>query len=237
MNLELLLDAFFEALVEGNRPRARRLVEETRKQGWSAEEVMIDLCWAVYERIEKMYRKDTMTRVQHRIATRLLRVLVDQVAGSLTIAAAGEGGSRREVFACCGPTDSDELGAQMAVDLLEANGFSVTFTGGGIPADEILGQLHERRPDVLLMFASAPSDLPEIRQMIDQLREIGALPNLQIVVGGGVFNRAEGLAEEIGADLWAKDPLELVDEMVANPTRRANAEQRTVGKIRRAKAA
>ena len=32
---------------------------------------------------------------------------------------------------------------------------------------------------------------------------------MQIVVGGGIFNRAAGLAEEIGADLWATGPDDL----------------------------
>ncbi len=237
MDLELLQDAFFEVLVEGNRPRARRLIEETMREGWSPEEIIVDIYWSVYERIERLFRSDAMTSMQHRIATRLLRVMVDQTAASLTIRPAPEGGVRRRVLACCGPTDADELAAQMAVDLLEAGGFEMTFAGGGIPMDEVLGRIHEQRPDVLLLFASAPSDLPEIRAMIDQLREIGACPDLQIVVGGGVFNRAEGLAEEIGADLWASDPLELVDEMLAQPDRRATPEQRTVGRSRRAKAA
>ena len=52
-------------------------------------------------------------------------------------------------------------------------------------------------------------------------------------VGGGVFNRAEGLAEEIGADLWAKRPQELLEKLVAQKDRRATADQRTVGRTRR----
>ena len=83
------------------------------------------------------------------------------------------------------------------------------------------------------MFASGASDLPQIRQLIDTLHEIGACPNLQIVVAAGVFNRADGLAEEIGADLWAKSPLELVEMLVEEPQRRAQAEQRTVGRKRK----
>ena len=55
---------------------------------------------------------------------------------------------------------------------------------------------------------------PEV-QLIDAIREIGSCPNLQIVVGGGIFNRAPGLAEEIGADLNAKGPAELLD-LLAN---------------------
>jgi methanogenic corrinoid protein MtbC1 len=137
----------------------------------------------------------------------------------------------------CGPRDSDELGAQMAVDLLEQAGFSVSFAGGNIPNDEILAVVHENRPDVLLMFAGGANDLPQMRQLIDTLHEIGACPNLQFVVGGGVFNRAEGLAEEIGADLWATSPLELVDLLISEPARRAEADQRTVGRKRKAKVA
>ena len=52
--------------------------------------------------------------------------------------------------------------------------------------------------------------------------------------GGGVFNRAEGLAEEIGADLWATTPRELIEKMCTQADRRATAEQRTVGRNRRA---
>ena len=93
--------------------------------------------------------------------------------------------------------------------------------------------MQENRPDVLLLFASAPGDLPGIRAMIDQIHEIGAVRNLQVVVGGGVFNRAQGLAEEIGTDLWATSPTELVAVMVEEPERRAAVGQHSVGKKRR----
>jgi hypothetical protein len=72
---------------------------------------------------------------------------------------------------------------------------------------------------------------------IDTLHEIGACPTLQIAVGAGVFNRAEGLAEEIGADLWASNPLELAERLVDEPRRRADFSQRTVGRTRVRRAA
>ena len=57
---------------------------------------------------------------------------------------------------------------------------------------------------------------------------------MQIVVGGGIFNRAEGLAEEIGADLWATTPCALITRLEEEPLRRATPEQRTVGQTRTA---
>lgn len=121
----------------------------------------------------------------------------------------------------------------MAVDLLEAAGFTVRFAGGSLPLDEIREIVHQTRPDALLMFCSEPCDLPDIRVLIDTLHEIGACPHTQIVVGGGVFNRAEGLAEEIGADLWAAHPLELVDSLIDESDIRATPDQRTVGRTRK----
>jgi len=115
---------------------------------------------------------------------------------------------------------------------LEADGYEVFFGGGGIANDEILAQCGQQHPDVLMMFASAPGDAPNIRQLVDKIRTVGACPEMQIVVGGGVFQRAEGLAAEIGADLWANTPSELLDLLEVKRERRAADTQRTVGRNR-----
>jgi len=231
MSQDILVERFFETLISGVRPAAKEIVSEALSSGASPAQLVTELFWPTYEMIERMYRSDQLTKLSHHLSTRLLRVLVDQNAAQLKRQAS----RTRSIMAFCGPNDSDELGAQMAVDLLEQAGFDVSFAGGNIPNDEVLQAVHETRPDVLLMFASGPSDLPQLRQLIDTLHEIAACPDLQMVVGGGVFNRAEGLAEEIGADMWAASPLELVELMVQSPTRRAPAEQRTVGRRRRVK--
>ncbi|HVZ93445.1 MAG TPA: cobalamin-dependent protein [Phycisphaerales bacterium] len=231
MNTELLSERLHEALINGDRPAARAVVADAARAGATPEQIVTDLFWPVYEDVQKLYRADKMTRLAHHFATRLLRVLVDQTAQSFT----KRQSVGRNVFAICGPEDADELAAQMAVDLLEREGFTITFAGGGIANDEILERVQETQPDALLIFASAPTDLPNIRSLIDQIREIGACANVQTVVGGGVFNRAEGLAAEIGADLWANSPAELAQAMMTSSNRRADAEQQTVGRKRRLK--
>lgn len=200
------LERFFEVLVNGDRPAARALVEGALRDGATPGALLNDLCFPVYEKIEQLFRADQLTTVGYHLSTRLLRTLVDQIGAKLTSAPA----NGKRVFAFCGPSQSEELAAQMAVDLLEAAGCNVTFCGGGVPGDEVLSQVHARRPDFLMIFAPAASDLPAVREIIDQIREIGAANRTRIVVAAGVFNRAEGLAEEIHCDLWATTPLETV---------------------------
>lgn len=229
MNFDTVCERFFEALVEGDRDLSSRIVDEALERGATAQRLYREVFWPVYERIERLHRADQMSALTHHFATRLLRVLVDRAAARLDKPTE----RKRTVLAVCGPTDPDELAAQLAVDLLEADGYVVRFAGGGVAADEILGEVQTSQPDALLFFASAPCDLPDIRRLIDTVREIGACDDLQIIVGGGVFNRADELAEEIGADLWATAPTELVEVMNDEPDRRATDDQRTVGKNRR----
>jgi methanogenic corrinoid protein MtbC1 len=225
----MIVERLFEALINGDRAWSRSIVDEVMRQGATAEELVTDIYWPTYEMIANLFRNDQLSTLAHHMATRLLRTLCDQAALAFDVRPA----NGRRVFAVCGPTDADELAAQMATDLLEREGFAISFAGGGIANDEILAHVQENQPNALLLFASAPSDLPCVRELIDTMHEIGACRQTQVVVGGGVFNRADGLAEEIGADLWATSPAELAQAMLEAPERRAAAEQRTVGRKRR----
>lgn len=207
MGQDILVARLLEVLVSGDRPGARRIVQETIDHAVPPATLLNDLFWPTQETIDKLYRSDQITQVSYHLATRLLRTLVDQAASRLDIQPI----KSRSIFAVSGPSPNEELAAQIATDLLEAAGCSVAFAGGGIPADEIMSQVHERHPDVLLIFAASPSDLPGIREVIGMLKQIGASGTTRIIVGGGVFNRAEGLAEEIGIDNWGETPAEIVE--------------------------
>ena len=232
MSTEILTERLFESLIAGDRNAARSIVQEQITAGVSQEILLTDLFWPAYEMLENLHREDQISNLAHNLSTRLLRVLVDQCSREL-LESSDAAPVNRTVFACCGPSEGSELGGQMAVDLLEAAGFEVQFAGGAVPIDEIQETVQRTKPSALLMFCSEPADLPDIRVLIDTLQEVGACPDTQIVVGGGVFNRAEGLAEEIGADLWATHPLELVDRMIDEATVRAPEDQRTVGRTRK----
>jgi methanogenic corrinoid protein MtbC1 len=222
---EILVERLFEALVNGDRPASRSIVDEAIRDGAGPALVMTNLFWPTHELIDRLHRSDQLGRIGYHFSTRILRVLVDQTAGRLLRQAS----NGKTVFACCGTAEGEELGAQIAVDLIEAGGFRVTFGGGGIPADEILAHVQTHQPSYLVMFCSAAADLPGVRQLVDTLRDINACQKTQLAVGGGVFNRAEGLADEIGAKLHAPSPLELV-QLLLNPdqylSQRAENEKR-----------
>lgn len=210
-NFDRVNEQLLSLLVSGERRAARQLVDAVYSAGVEAETVSKEVFWPLLESISTLYRKDQLTTLSHHYASRLLRMLVDQAQARYT----NQGLRGKRIAMFCGASETEELAGQMVADLLEADGYDITFAGGGVANDEIREELGEREPDILLLFASSAKDAPSIRGLIDEIRENGAYTGMQIVVGGGIFNRAPGLAEEIGADVCASSPRDLLEKLVS----------------------
>jgi methanogenic corrinoid protein MtbC1 len=232
-NTDALVEKFVAPLFAGDRSGSRAIVAEAFEQGMTAEEILMHLIWPTMDKIQGLYRADRINTGTHHMAARLLRMLADQLA--LRLPRAPRNG--RTMLVICSPGEPEELGAQITTDLAEAHGWTVHFAGGGIPNDEIVGWIGQLQPQVLMAYGTIPSAAPMVRQLIDLLHDVGICPKLQFICSGGVFNRAEGLAEEIGADLFAPNPIEALELLANYPNKRATPEQQTVGRKRRIKKA
>jgi methanogenic corrinoid protein MtbC1 len=222
-------EKFLAVLATGDRSNARAIVAEAFEDGLSAEEILMQLVWPTMEKIQALYRNDDINTGVHHIASRLLRMLADQLA--LRLERSPRNG--RSMLVVCSPGEPEELGAQITTDIAEAKGWAVHFAGGGVPNDEIVSWIGQLSPNVLMVYGTIPQACPMVRQLIDLLHDVGIAPKLQIICSGGVFNRAEGLAEEIGSDLFAQDPVASLKLLQSYPNMRATPEQQTVGRKRR----
>ncbi len=229
--IDSLLERIVEPLFQGDRSGSRAIIAEAFEEGMSAEQILTQLVWPTMDKIQGLYRADRINTGTHHMASRLLRMLSDQL--SLRLTRSERNG--RTMLVVCSPGEPEELGAQITTDIAEAHGWSVHFAGGGVPNDEIVGWIGQLQPQVLMVYGTIPSATPLVRQLVDLLHDVGISPKLQIICSGGVFNRAEGLAEEIGSDLFAPNPLEALDILAAYPNKRATPEQQTVGRKRRIK--
>ena len=156
--------------------------------------------------IEKLQKSEKITPTQEHLATRINRTLVDQLQNKLPC----RPWRSKKIVICCAEQELQELGAQMMADLFESDGWEVKFLGGGLTNEDILSYTSDYSPDILLIYGSTPKQAPSIRMLIDTIKAINARPNMKIMVSGGLFNRADGLWEEIGADLFAPSAVEAV---------------------------
>ena len=222
-------EAYIAPLLAGDRDAARAVVHAALAAGLTPHQLLNQLIWPAMEQIQSLYREDRINVTSLNLATRLNRLLADQLCASLE----RQPSNGRKALIFCGNAEPEELGGQVCADLFEAAGYAVLFAGGGVPDDEVLKLIGEFRPDLLVMFSTLPSGVPSVRKLIDYLREVNSCPNMQVMCCGGIYKRAEGLAEEIGADLYAPDAASAVEIASEHPSRKATVDQQTVGRTRR----
>ena len=207
MESQPLFDSYIEALLGADRHGARNVVRKALGMGTKAQAVYQLLLWPGMEKIGELFRQDRISIAGEHLATRINRFLADQVQGQL-IHRESRG---QKALIICAAGEPEELGTQMTSDLLEADGWETYFVGGGVPEDEIVELVGAIRPDLMVICGTTPVGTPGTRQMIDRIRDIGACPMMNIMVIGGIFNRVEGLWEEINADLWATTAMAAVE--------------------------
>ncbi len=219
------LARYLEPLLRGDRKACRAVIEETLQSGVPANSVYVHIVWPVMEEIDNLLRQDKITPIQEHLATRVNRTIVDQLQNKLP----RRPGKNKKVVVCCAPDELQELGAQMITDLFESDGWDVRFLGGGLTNDDILSFINEYAPAILLIYGTAPRQAPEVRRLIDTIKSVNAWPDMRIMVSGGLFNRAEGLWQEMEADLYAADPVEAL-QVASGEAPAAQGERRTINR-------
>jgi len=222
------LARYLEPLLRGDRKACRAVIEETLQTGVPANSVYVHVVWPVMEEIDNLLRQDRITPIQEHLATRVNRTIVDQLQNKLP----RRPGKNKKVVVCCAPDELQELGAQMITDLFESDGWDVRFLGGGLTNDDILSFINEYAPAILLIYGTSPRQAPEVRRLIDTIKSVNAWPDMRILVSGGLFNRAEGLWQEMEADLYAADPIEAL-QVASGDAPVAQGEQRTINRRRK----
>ncbi len=215
MHIADVFAQYVEHLFAGKRCEARQLVEATLDRGVCARKLIQSVVWPAMEQTDRLYREGRINRLEEHMASRINRMIADQLQAHL--ARRPKNGMRLVV--ACGDGEIEELGAQMTADLFEGEGWSVWFLGAGVPNDEILDMLGKVKPDVLCIYGTQPGGVPNVRRLVDTIREIGAYEQMQILVAGGVFNRAQGLDEEVRADLSAPDARQALKVVQEHPVR------------------
>ena len=203
---ENLLENYLDALLTGDRNASRKVIEKALQTGIPANSVYMDIVWPIMVEVDRLWRSDKITSAQESFATRINRTIVDQLQNKLPCREVTE----KKIVVYSASSEQGELGAQMIVDLFESNGWETRFLGGSVSTDDVMAFTQQYNPDILLVYGMNADKAPEVRQLINKTRQINAHPDMQIMLSGGIFDRAEGLWEEIGADLYAENPAQAI---------------------------
>ncbi|MGE0479912.1 MAG: B12-binding domain-containing protein [Phycisphaerae bacterium] len=218
-----LLMRYMQPLLGGRRAECFELMTDAVHAGRRADDLVMHVVWPAMAQIDRLFRDDAINHAAHNMACRINRTVANQLQARLPRSAR----NGKRVLLTCADCPNEETGAQMIADLFQADGWEVFFMGSGVPHDEIVAIVGQLRPNVLMIFGTEPTAVPATRQLVEWIREVNACPTMNIIVSGGVYNRADGLWQEILVDAFAPTAREVLQVANELKPREATTTRRT----------
>ena len=105
--------------------------------------------------------------------------------------------------------DIHDIGKNIVGTLLAGNGFEVIDLGVDVPADKFIDAAKDPEIKVVGMSALLSFTYPEMKKVVDAMKEAGVRDKVQIIVGGAPIT--EDVRIYSGADFWAKTAVDTVN--------------------------
>lgn len=113
------------------------------------------------------------------------------------------------VAVVCPDGEYHEIGARMAADFFDMNGFTVTFVGASTPVSEFLHVINQLKPDYIALSVTNIYNIVAAKKTVEAIKSKLDY-NVGIIAGGRAFTADKELYKEIGADLY----LQTYDDIV-----------------------
>jgi methylmalonyl-CoA mutase cobalamin-binding domain/chain len=102
--------------------------------------------------------------------------------------------------------DLHDLGKNIFTMLLQSSGFRVVDLGVDVSAEKIIDAVRENGADTLGLSSLLTTTVPELENVVKELKKSGLREKVKVLVGGAAVN-AE-VAKRYGVDAWGKTAVE-----------------------------
>ena len=104
--------------------------------------------------------------------------------------------------------DLHDIGKNLVSMMLKGGGFQVTDLGVDVAPEKYVEAVKEKQPQILAMSALLTTTMPNMKAVIEAMKEAG-LDGVKVIVGGAPVTKE--FADQIGADGYAADAGSAVD--------------------------
>lgn len=199
------VEKLVQAVIEGDDELAQELAQEAVEKVEDLGAVIGKLTDAMRE-LGKKFETFEIFLPEMIVSSDAMTAAMDVIGPHL-----GKGGEivKKGVVAIGGaPGDMHEIGKNIVVTVLKADGFEVVDLGRDVAAVEFVKKAQEVKADIIGISALMTTTMPGAKEVIRILEEKGIRDKYKVIVGGAPTNGK--WAQEIGTDGWAENSTDAV---------------------------
>ena len=179
---------YTNGLLQGEKEKCVGIVEKLLSEKVEIKDIYVDLFQRSLYHIGKMWEQGQLSIADEHIGTEITKSLMNKYAGKIT--------SNKKIgktaLISCIDKEFHEIGARMAADVFELNGWNTYFLGASMPTREIVKFIEVKKPDVVGLSFNFYLNILRLFEVIDHIKK--NYPAQQIIVGGqGVTREKENL--------------------------------------------
>lgn len=99
--------------------------------------------------------------------------------------------------------DLHNIGKDIVVNVLEANGYKVIDLGVDVSSDKYVAAINNHKPQIVGLSGLITEAIGPMKKTVDAIIAAGLRDKVHIIIGGGVVN--EDVKEFVGADKWSNN--------------------------------
>ncbi len=172
---------YFNAILDGDRARCTKMVQELLDQGIEIKLLYRQLFEKTLYQVGELWERNQISVAKEHLVTAITENLLNLVYPRLFRKKAV---SKKAVI-CCAANEYHQVGGKMVADIMELNGWDTYFLGANIPVDQVVSYIDEKKPDLVGLSLSIYFNFPSLKKEIEAIR--AHFPDLDIIVGGQAF--------------------------------------------------
>jgi methylmalonyl-CoA mutase cobalamin-binding domain/chain len=195
-----MMEPLVQALVEMQEDEALRKTKELLDEG-ADPLAILQACSTAMEMVGARFEKGEYFLPHLMMAGEMLK----QISGMIKplIRESKAGAARGRVLIGTVKGDIHDIGKNIVIFLLEANGFDVRDIGIDQPPEKFVEAIREFHPQVVGMSGLLTLAFDSMRKTVRTIEEAGLRKEVRIMIGGGQIT--EKVREYTGADAWGPD--------------------------------
>lgn len=201
MSSQALIDAFTEM----REAEALKITNELLEQGTEPLEIL-ETCKEALEIIGQRFENGTAFIPELIMAGEMMGQITDRVRPHIEQEAQEK--TLGKVLMGTVSGDIHDIGKEVVIFMLEANGFEVIDLGVDVSPETFVEQIGETQPDVVGLSGLLTLAFGTMKETVDAIREAGLRDQVKVMIGGAPVD--EHVQGYTGADAWGKDAMEAV---------------------------
>jgi len=199
------LNALAQAVINGKRDEAVRLVQEAIDEKVPPEEILNKGLTAGMDVVGEKFKNNEFYVPEVLIAARAMQAGMDLLEPLLA-----QSGAKPSGVVVIGTVKGDlhDIGKNLVAMMLKGGGFKVVDAGIDVAPETFVEKAKSEQADIVALSALLTTTMPQMKNVIEAVKAAGL--SVKTMIGGAPVTQE--YADEIGADGYAPDAATAVDK-------------------------